>query len=382
MKYRRLSFLFFLVMFVIGTDTFLVSPLLPTLTKNYGISTSLSGLIVSFYALGYMLGAITIGPFSDNHDRKLILVSGLICFSLATTACGLANSFSLMLITRFIAGVAAASASPQIWATIPQIFPKNQVVKVMGYATSGLAFAQIIGVPLGSFLAGWSWRFPFFFVGTIALILTILVITYMPHLDKTNTRATSFSIYRNFFKNKQALKLLFSYLLFQMANFCAFSFIGTWFSNNFSLPIASIGGFVLIIGLGQFIGSLTGSHIVHLLTLPKAFFLEFLLFIFGYIILPFSPSAIIATVILSFIYFIGGAIFPLFMSTLQATAPKARGTMSALSNASMYLGEAIGGVFGGILIRNFPGFFGISAFTVIGVFLAMLLYAHQGYFKK
>lgn len=252
----------------------------------------------------------------------------------------------------------------------------------MGYATSGLAFAQIIGVPLGSFLAGWSWRFPFFFVGTIALILTILVITYMPHLDKTNTRATSFSIYRNFFKNKQALKLLFSYLLFQMANFCAFSFIGTWFSNNFSLPIASIGSFVLIIGLGQFIGSLAGSHIVRILTFPKAFFLEFLLFMLGYVILPFSPSAIIATMILSFIYFIGGAIFPLFMSTLQATAPKARGTMSALTNAFMYLGEAIGGVFGGILIKNFPGFFGISVFTVIGVFLAMLLYARQGYFKK
>ena len=50
MKERRLSFLFFLVMFVIGTDTFLVSPLLPTLTQYYGISTSLSGFIVSAYA--------------------------------------------------------------------------------------------------------------------------------------------------------------------------------------------------------------------------------------------------------------------------------------------------------------------------------------------
>ncbi|WP_057736961.1 MFS transporter [Liquorilactobacillus uvarum] len=382
MKYRRLSFLFFLVMFVIGTDTFLVSPLLPTLTQYYGISTSISGFMVSSYAFGYMLSALIVGPISDKYDRKKILIIGLTVFTLATAACGLANNFPIMLLTRFIAGVAAASAGPQIWAAIPLLFPKEQVVKTMGYATSGLAIAQIIGVPLGSYLAGWSWRFPFFFVGSIALILTILVISYMPDLNEATAKPHSVNIYQEFSQNKSVLKLLFSYLLFQTANFCGFSFIGTWFAKSFALPVASIGSLILIIGAGQFIGSLIGSHLVQIFTLPKAFLLEFLLFIAGYLILPFSSSAIAATIILAFIYLIGGAIFPLFMSTLQSQAGNARGTISSLSNAAMYLGEAIGGVFGGILIKNFTGFYGIAAFTVIGVILAMLLYAQQGYFKK
>ena len=164
MKHRQLSLLFFLVMFVIGTDTFLVSPLLPTLTHYYGITTSLSGFIVSAYAIGYMLSALLIGPISDRHDRKKILVGGLVVFTVATASCGLANTFAWMLITRFVAGIAAATAGPQIWAAIPVLFPRQQVVKVMGYATAGLAVAQIVGVPLGSYLAVWSWRFPFFFV--------------------------------------------------------------------------------------------------------------------------------------------------------------------------------------------------------------------------
>ena len=96
MKERRLSFLFFLVMFVIGTDTFLVSPLLPTLTQYYGISTSLSGFIVSAYAVGYMISALLIGPISDRHDRKRILVIGLVVFTLATAGCGLANTFAMI----------------------------------------------------------------------------------------------------------------------------------------------------------------------------------------------------------------------------------------------------------------------------------------------
>lgn len=378
MKERRLSFLFFLVMFVIGTDTFLVSPLLPTLTQYYGISTSLSGFIVSAYAVGYMISALLIGPISDRHDRKRILIIGLMVFTLATAGCGLANTFAMMLVARFVAGVAAATAGPQIWAAIPVLFPKTQVVKVMGYATAGLAVAQIVGVPLGSYLAVWSWRFPFFFVGVIALMLTMLVVRFMPSLNEATTSRLATGIYRKLFQNKTVLKLLGAYLLFQTANFCGFAFIGTWFAKSFHLSVGAIGSFILLIGVGQFVGSLLGNRLVTWLGQPHAFLLEFLLFIAGYLVLPFTNSPLTATVILAFIYTIGGALLALFMSTLQEHAGSARSTISALANAVMYLG----GVIGGILIKQFTGFSGIAVFTAIGASLAMLLYAQQGYFKQ
>ena len=382
MKHRQLSLLFFLVMFVIGTDTFLVSPLLPTLTRYYGITTSLSGFIVSAYAIGYMLSALLIGPISDRHDRKKILVGGLVVFTVATASCGLANTFAWMLITRFVAGVAAATAGPQIWAAIPVLFPRQQVVKVMGYATAGLAVAQIVGVPLGSYLAVWSWRFPFFFVGAIALILTLLVMRLMPSLNDAKAAPASESIYRQLIGNHPVMKLLAAYLLFQTANFCGFAFIGTWFAKSFNLSVGAIGSFILLIGVGQFVGSLLGSRLVTWLGQPHAFLLEFILFIIGYVVLPFANSPLAATLILALIYTIGGALLPLFMSTLQEHAGSARSTISALANAVMYLGEAIGGVIGGVLIKQFAGFSGIATFTAVVAVLAMLLYAQQGYFKQ
>lgn len=382
MKHRQLSLLFFLVMFVIGTDTFLVSPLLPTLTRYYGITTSLSGFIVSAYAIGYMLSALLIGPISDRHDRKKILVGGLVVFTVATASCGLANTFAWMLITRFVAGVAAATAGPQIWAAIPVLFPRQQVVKVMGYATAGLAVAQIVGVPLGSYLAVWSWRFPFFFVGAIALILTLLVMRLMPSLNDAKAAPASESIYRQLIGNHPVMKLLAAYLLFQTANFCGFAFIGTWFAKSFNLSVDAIGSFILLIGVGQFVGSLLGSRLVTWLGQPHAFLLEFILFIIGYVVLPFANSPLAATIILALIYTIGGALLPLFMSTLQEHAGTARSTISALANAVMYLGEAIGGVIGGVLIKQFAGFSGIVTFTAVVAVLAMLLYAQQGYFKQ
>jgi MFS family permease len=186
MRLKRLSLLFFLITFIIGTDTFLVSPLLPTLTQYYGIPEHLSGFIVSAYALGYTLSAIVVGPISDRHDRRRILLIGLLIFAGATALGGLANTYPMMLAARFLAGLAAACAGPQIWAAIPLLFPKDQVVKMMGYVSAGLAVAQIVGVPLGSFLAAVSWRFPFFFVGTIALLLTLLSARYLPSLSSAD----------------------------------------------------------------------------------------------------------------------------------------------------------------------------------------------------
>ncbi|MFT8410808.1 MAG: MFS transporter [Schleiferilactobacillus perolens] len=380
MKRKRLSLLFFLVVFIIGTDTFLVSPLLPTLTRYYGITTNLSGFIVSAYALGYTLSAVIVGPISDRHDRRRILLIGMTVFAGATALGGLANTYPLMLAARFLAGLAAAFAGPQVWAAIPLLFPKNQVVKEMGYVTAGLAVAQIIGVPLGSFLAAVSWRFPFFFVGTIALLLTILSARYLPSLNADTDQAPT-AVYSQVWHNRPVVKLLFAYFLFQMANFCGFAFIGTWFAKSYSLAISLIGSLMLVIGIGQFIGSLLSSRLVHWLTLPKAFALEFLLFIAGYIVLPIAPSALLATLILAFIYLIGGAIFPLFMSTLQEQAGETRGTIASLANAAMYLGEAISGGIGGFLIANFTGFYGIAWFTAAGALVAALLYGAQGYFR-
>lgn len=177
-------------------------------------------------------------------------------------------------------------------------------------------------------------------------------------------------------------QLLAAYLLFQTANFCGFAFIGTWFAKSFNLSVGAIGSFILLIGVGQFVGSLLGSRLVTWLGQPHAFLLEFILFIIGYVVLPFANSPLAATIILALIYTIGGALLPLFMSTLQEHAGTARSTISALANAVMYLGEAIGGVIGGVLIKQFAGFSGIATFTAVVAVLAMLLYAQQGYFKQ
>ena len=143
----------FSTLFVIGTDTFLTAPLLPLLQREFGVSVSRSGWLVSAYALGYALFALVAGPVSDRLDRRKVLLAGLVGFGVFTAACGCTWGFWSLFTTRSLAGVAAAFVAPQIWASIPVTVPPKAIVKTMGYATAGLAIAQVAGIPIASFLS-------------------------------------------------------------------------------------------------------------------------------------------------------------------------------------------------------------------------------------
>lgn len=115
---KKYSIIFFLTMFLIGTDTFLISPLLPTLSNLYHIPTAISGWMVSAYAIGYAVFALFSGPISDGRDRKKVMTWGLLAFALSTFLCGFAFNFQLMLLFRLLAGISASFVTPQVWASI------------------------------------------------------------------------------------------------------------------------------------------------------------------------------------------------------------------------------------------------------------------------
>ncbi|MFM0068846.1 MFS transporter [Paraburkholderia aspalathi] len=177
---RVISFLSFATMFVIGTDTFVVAPLLPTLAANFAVSTNVSGWMVSAYALGYALFELIAGPLSDRLDRRIVLLSGLVGFIAITALCGFAEGFRTMILFRFLAGVSAAFVSPQIWASIPVLVRPERIIRTMGVATAGLAIAQVVGIPVGSWLAFSSWSVPFWAISAISTVLWLVLANTFP----------------------------------------------------------------------------------------------------------------------------------------------------------------------------------------------------------
>ncbi|APQ59601.1 MFS transporter [Paenibacillus polymyxa] len=378
---NKIITLFFFIMFFIGTDTFIVSPLLPILRESFGISIEQSGWIVSAYALGYAVFALIAGPLSDEWNRKKVLLFGLLGFGIFTLLCGFATDFWTMFAFRLLAGISAAFASPQVWAAIPQLVQPHKVLKAMGVATAGLAVSQMLGVPIGSYLATTGWQTPFIMIGCCTFLIVILTAVLLPSLPASLQKHKASSIgsrYRSLLRGSTPKIAFLAYLLFQLGNFAAFSFIGTWLSDKFSLNVGSIGTVILFLGLGNTISSLFGSSLVNKVGARHS--LKYGIIFIGllYLLLPYLPSVTYVEITYFLIFLILGMIFPLMMSLLQTLSATARGTISSLANSSMYCGTAVGSFTAGMLYAHSGGFISVSLFTVICFSMSLILFLRSG----
>ena len=377
-----MGWLSFFTMFVIGTDTFLVAPLLPLLQRELDVPLSQAGWLVSAYALGYALFALVAGPVSDRHDRRRVILHGLVAFAVFTCACGLAWSFWSMVAARFLAGVSAAFVSSQIWASIPVTVPRPSIIKVMGYATAGLAVAQVAGVPIGSYLSTRGWQLPFFVVATVSVILWGLLFFAFPHVRPVGEPTDVVGAYRRVLGSRVLRWSLLAYLVFQAGNYASFSFIGAWLAKDFGASQTTIGKAMMLIGLGTALGSLLGPRLVARVGEQRSLWAGILaqgaFYLLAAAMAVIMPTMWGAVVAFAAALVVAGVLLPVLMGQLQAHAGQARGTVSSLSNTAMYLGATIAGAIGGGLLTRVPGFWGPSVVTVAAFLLAVAIYRGAG----
>ncbi|PGM96728.1 MFS transporter [Bacillus cereus] len=374
---KKVLAVFFTIMFMIGTDTFLISPLLPTLQQVYHVSTELSGWMVSSYALGYAGFALIAGPISDGLNRKKVMVLGMSFFAMSTFLCGIAPSFLWMLTFRFLAGVSAAFVSPQVWASIPLLIEKKQIVKAIGIATAGLSISQILGLPIGAYLATIHYTTPFFVIGILSALLVILIYVVLPEIQPVHIGGNKTNIlkrYKQLLTDSKVSLSYFAYFVFQTGNFAAFSYFGVWLSIQFGLQVHEVGTAMLVLGLGNLTGNIFGPRIVNKIGYNLSFYGGIVFIAVLYIILPHLKDIICIELFFFVLFFVTGILFVLMMGRLQNMSSIARGTGAALANASMYIGQMIGAVIAGMLFAASQNFILVGSFTALLYVLAFFLF--------
>lgn len=384
MNYRSLTVLF-CTMFLIGTDTFIISPLLPALRELYHASTTEAGWLVAAYALGYALFALVAGPLSDNWNRKRVMTFGMLGFAFATIACGFADQYAAMFAFRFLAGVCSAFVGPQVWASVPILFSPAQIAKAMGIVMTGLTSSQFVGVPLGSFLAAADISFPFLAVGAASLLLCVFIARSLPDLPPvaavsvrgTAARARSiWTRYRDLLAVPGASRYFFAYYLLMTGFYAFFSLFGIWLSDQFGQSTAQIGVTTVFIGLGNTVGSLVSGWAVERWGRKNALAASFLTNALVLSVLPHVSGLTFVQVLLTGMFCLSGMLVPILMGLLQTLSASSRGTISSLANACMYAGTLTGSALAGGLYSSF-GFFAVTMLSIAGTLFASLLFLRK-----
>jgi predicted MFS family arabinose efflux permease len=165
-----------LTMFVIGTDLFVVSPLLPLIAADYQISAALAGLGVAVFALTYMVSAPLLGHLADRIGRRRTLTCCLYGFAAANLLTASAPNFIWLLAARLLAGAAAAGVSPSLYALVSAMAPPDRRASWLALTVSGLLVSLSLGAPIGG-LAGASFGWPSIFM-VLASASLLLVSAY------------------------------------------------------------------------------------------------------------------------------------------------------------------------------------------------------------
>ena len=167
-------------LFMIMLDNTVVNVALPSIQRDLGVGLSQLEWIVTGYALTFAALMLTGGKLADLLGRRLIFVVGLGVFSVASLACGLADSGEMLIAARIVQGAGAALMNPATLSIIAATFPPNERGMAIGIWAGTSALALAIGPLVGGLITEHiSWHWIFFVnvpVGILGVAVSLFVI--------------------------------------------------------------------------------------------------------------------------------------------------------------------------------------------------------------
>ncbi|MHC5653921.1 multidrug effflux MFS transporter [Stappia sp.] len=134
-------------------------PSMPALPGTFGTSAAMVQLILSLYLAAVAIAQIGIGPLSDRHGRRPVLVWGLAIFVVGSIVCAIAQTIEFMLAGRILQAVGGCSGIVLGRAIVRDLYDRSQAASMIGYVTMGLAVAPMVGPALGGVLdETFGWR--------------------------------------------------------------------------------------------------------------------------------------------------------------------------------------------------------------------------------
>jgi len=176
----------------LSTDLYL--PSLPHLATYFAVTPAVVQQTLSLFVFGFGTAQLISGPLSDRFGRRPALFGRLLTYLLASIACGLAPSISLLVLGRFVQAIGCCTAVVVARAIIRDAFEPAEGARMIAKASSIFSLAPILGPILGGYLQiTFGWRAAF---AAQSFFCTLLAIAAWRWLNETNQH-----------KNPQATRL-------------------------------------------------------------------------------------------------------------------------------------------------------------------------------
>jgi predicted MFS family arabinose efflux permease len=251
--------------FTIILDFMVLSPLGAILMPALKIPPAKFGMVVSAYAFSAGASGLLAALFADRFDRKKLLLFFYTGFIIGTLLCGIANTYETLLAARIFTGIFGGVIGSICFAIVTDLFKLEVRGRVMGFLQMAFAGSQVLGLPIGLYLANlWDWHSPFIMIVFVSLVIGGLILLYMRPVDahlKANHSANPFSHLAKTISRRDYLVGFMATTLLATGGFMLMPFASAFSVNNLGLSVEQLPMLYMVTGIcsmasGPFIGKL------------------------------------------------------------------------------------------------------------------------------
>ncbi|MCQ3033242.1 MFS transporter [Pseudomonas syringae] len=356
--------------FGIGTTEFVIAGLLPQVAADFNISIPQAGNLATVYALGVFVGAPLLIILGTRIPRKPMLLLLMSLFVIGNFVTATASDFDIALLGRLVTSLTHGAFFGIGAILAADLVAPNKRVQAISFMFSGLTVANLVGVPVGTWLSQvMSWRDTFYaitIVGVLGFIGVLMLIPKIPNHERPQIK-------REFaaFANPRVLLAMGITVFGPAAFFTSITYIAPMMVEIARFDPGSVTWLMVVFGLGLFIGNILGGRYADKALMPLLY-----LTLGGQaiVLLIFSLTAHNQIMSVACILLMAGFGFATVSPIQKLVMDKARAagapTLASAVNIGLFnLGNAIGAWVGGIVIA---AGLGLAAPNWAGAILSMI----------
>jgi DHA1 family inner membrane transport protein len=354
--------------FTIGTTEFATMGLLPQISRDLAVSIPVAGHVITAYALGVVVGAPLLTAVAARVDRRVLLVALMAAYTVGNALSSFAGSIEWLVVARFLAGLPHGAFFGVGAATGTAVVGQARRGQAVAMMMTGLTIANVVGVPLSTFVGQHlGWRAAFVVVTALGLATLVALRSGLPAVP-AGVGATVRS-------ELAALRNGGLWLAFAAASigfggmFAVYSYIAPLVTDVTGLPEATVPVVLALFGLGMTLGTIVGGRMADrsVMRSVRAGFLGTAL---SLVLVAVGGAQPVPAVVSLIALGVTSQVLGLALQTrLMDVSPAAPSLGAALCHSALNVGNASGAFLGGAVIAAGHG---LLAPAWIGVVLTLV----------
>lgn len=346
-----------------------VTGILPMISKNYQVSISTAGLLVSLFALVVAISGPTMPLIFSGVNRKLVMILSLSAFLLCNVVAAFSSNFYVLLITRILPAFLHPVYISMAMSVAGSSVEKEDAPKAIAKVMMGVSAGMVLGVPIVSYISRiTSLRIGMLFFAAVSMIALIATIIYIPSMPVKQrlSYGSQLGILR-----KPCVWISFAgVVLLNGSIFGVYSYLSEYLEKVTSISGGLISLLLLVYGLANIAGNYIAGRLLS--SRPLQLVSVFPLLLGGvYVILLFLGVYTIPMAVIILCWgILAGIAANIHQYWMESAAPEAPDFSNGLFLAATNLGTTVATTFCGWIISNQ----GISRLVLGGILFLVLAF--------